>query len=256
MLTHIDLNSDMGEEDQPDGLAIDKAMMPFITSVNIACGGHAGSPSLMRRTARLASRYGLAIGAHPGFPSKAQFGRSPEERAPEEIEHLVAEQIKVLTDVLEQERLCLSHVKPHGALYNMAAFDEEIALAIVQAIGRTDRTLLLYVLAGSTFARVAQGAGLTVVQEAFCDRAYRSDGSLVPRSEPGALLTSEEAVRRQLHQLLEGSVTSIEGVQLPMNADSLSLHSDTPKAVALAKMIQQEITNAGIVLIAPGQRYA
>lgn len=245
-MTRIDLNSDMGERDTAEGLAIDAEMMPLITSVNIACGGHAGTPELMRRTARLAAQCGIAIGAHPGFPDPEHVGRTERNVAPQDIETLVVDQIETLADVLGQDHLTLTHVKPHGALYNMAARDPDIAQAVVKAVHDVDRTLLLYALAGSVLAHAAQAAGLAVVHEAFADRAYRADGTLVPRSGKGAVLQSEEDVRRQLRQLMMGAVTSIEGSPVPVQVDSLCLHSDTPHAVPLARMIRLELESAGI----------
>ncbi len=172
MLTRIDLNSDMGERDTAEGKAIDADMMPLITSVNIACGGHAGTPDLMRRTAQLAAQHGVAIGAHPGLPDSEHFGRRERRVSSEDIEALVVSQIETLADVLAGDQLTLTHVKPHGALYNMAAGNPEVARAIVNGVQAVDRTFLLYALAGSELVKAAQAAGLTVVQEAFADRAY------------------------------------------------------------------------------------
>jgi 5-oxoprolinase (ATP-hydrolysing) subunit A len=246
MLTRIDLNSDMGERGTPEGLAIEAEMMPLITSVNIACGGHAGTPELMRRTARLAAQYGIGIGAHPGLRDPEHFGRTERSLSPREVEALVIQQLHTLANVLAQDRLSLAHVKPHGALYNMATKNLSVAQAIVRAMEYVDRTLFLYALAGSVLVKAAQAAGLTIVQEAFADRAYRADGTLIPRSEPGALLTSEETVRQQLHELINGSVTSLDGHTVPIQADSVCLHSDTPHAVTLARMIRHELQSAGI----------
>ena len=250
-MTRIDLNSDMGERGTPEGLSIEDAMMPFITSVNIACGAHAGTPDLMRRTALRAAQCGVAIGAHPGFRDPEHFGRTEQTLTSQQIEDLVASQIHTLAAVLAQDRLTLAHVKPHGALYNMAGRDVEVARAIVRAVQAVDRAFLLYALAGSELDKAAQAAGLAVVHEAFVDRAYRSDGSLVPRSERGALLKTEADVRRQLHRLMTGSVMSIEGSPVRIHADSLCLHADTPHAVPLAQMIRQEIQSAGIRIAAP-----
>jgi UPF0271 protein len=246
MMTRIDLNSDMGERESPEGQALDAALMPFITSVNIACGGHAGTPALMSRTARLAAQQGVAIGAHPGWPDPEHFGRAERSMAPDAIETLMVRQVDTLAEVLDRDGLTLTHVKPHGALYNRAAKDPEIAHAIVRAVQTVDRTLVLYALAGSELVKVAQAAGLAVVNEAFADRAYRADGSLVPRSERGAVLETEEAVRRQLRQLMRGDVTGIDESPVPIQADSLCLHSDTPQSVALARMVRQELEAAGI----------
>ena len=246
MLTRVDLNSDMGERETPEGLAIDAEMMPLITSVNIACGGHAGTPKLMQRTARLAAQHGVSIGAHPGLHDPEHFGRMKRNLYPEEVEAVIIQQLHLLANVLSQDRLALTHVKPHGVIYNMAARDQFIAQAIVRAVLQIDGTLFLYALAGSVLVNAAQAAGLSVVQEAFADRAYRADGTLVPRSEPGALLTSEEPVRQQLQRLIKGSVTSLDGHSVPILADSICLHSDTPHAISLARMIRHELHTAGV----------
>jgi len=256
MLTHIDLNSDMGERDDAIGLALDADLMPFITSVNIACGGHAGSPHLMRRTAQLAVQQGVAIGAHPGLPDREGFGRTEQNLPPPAITALVIEQVHTLVSLLSQDGLRLAHVKPHGALYNLAATDRAVAQAIVQAVKAVDPTLCLYALAGSVLVTVAREAGLIVVSEAFADRAYRPDGRLVPRSEKGALLESPDAVRRQLRQLITGSVISVDGSSVPVQAESICLHSDTAHAVPLARMIRQELASAGLAVAAPRRRHA
>jgi len=251
MITRIDLNSDMGECAAPEGLAIEAELMPLITSVNIACGGHAGTEGLMRRTAQRAAQCGVAIGAHPGFRDPEHFGRIEQTLSSPQIEELVANQIHTLATVLGREQLTLTHVKPHGALYNMAGRDREIARAIVRAVQAVSRTFLVYALAGSELDKASQAAGLAVVHEAFVDRAYRGDGSLVPRSERGALLATEADIRRQLHRLMTGSVMSIEGSPVEIHADSFCIHADTPHAVSLTRMIRQEIQSAGIRIAAP-----
>jgi UPF0271 protein len=251
MMTHIDLNSDMGERDTLEGLATEAEMMPFITSVNIACGGHAGTADLMRRTAQLAAEHGVAIGAHPGLRDPEQFGRRERNLAPYDCENLVTDQIETLVEVLGSSCFTLTHVKPHGALYNMAANDPDIAQAVVRAVQDVDRTLFLYALAGSVLANAAQAAGLHVVHEAFADRAYKANGTLVPRSEKGALLQTEEDVRHQLRQLMIGAVASVDGPTVPIRADSICLHCDTPHTLAWARMIRHELSSAGIRIAAP-----
>jgi UPF0271 protein len=200
----------------------------------------------MRRTAQLAAQYGVSIGAHPGLHDPAHFGRTERTLSSQEIEALVANQIDTLANVLSQDRLTLTHVKPHGALYNMAAKDSDLAQAIVRAVQAVNRAFVLYALAGSALVNAALAAGLSVVHEAFADRAYRADGSLVSRSERGAVLQTEADVRRQLRQLMIGSVTSVEGSSVPIHANSLCLHTDTPHAVPLARMIRHELQAAGI----------
>jgi UPF0271 protein len=247
----IDLNSDMGEYGTPDLLAREVQFMPLITSVNIACGAHAGNPELMRRTARLAAQHGIAIGAHPGFPHAGDFGRQDRQTSPEEIESLVSAQLKTLSEVLASDHLVLSHVKLHGALYNLAAQDRMIADAVTRAVASLDRQLLLFALAGSVLVDRGKAAGLTTVQEAFADRAYGSDGTLVPRSVPGALLETEQQVRRQLHDILNGFVTSADGLQVPLQVDSLCVHLDTPHAVEFVYLIREEIRSTGIGIVKP-----
>jgi len=250
MLTQIDLNSDLGERETAEGQVIDAEMIPLITSVNIACGGHAGTPDLMRRTAHLAAQYGVAIGAHPGFPDPEYFGRREQRVSSEDIVALVISQIETLANVLARERFTLAHVKPHGALYNMAASDSGVAQAIVHAVQSVDRSLSLVALAGSELVKAGLAAGLRIVQESFADRAYRANGTLVPRSEPGAVLQIEEDIRRRVRELVTGAVMSIEGPSVPIQPDTLCLHADTPHAVRLARWVRKELESAGIRLAA------
>ncbi|MDF0666305.1 MAG: LamB/YcsF family protein [Nitrospira sp.] len=245
-MTTIDLNSDMGEYDSEEFLALEAQLMPLITSVNIACGVHAGNPTLMRRTARLAAQHGAAIGAHPGFPDAEGFGRRDYQVSPLQVESLVTSQLKMLVDVLALDHLTVTHVKLHGALYNLASRDQTIADAVAQAIASFNRHLFLFVLAGSVLVESGKSTGLTIVQEAFADRAYRSDGSLVPRSQPDALLKTEQQVCRQLRQILSGYVTSIEGQRVALHAESLCIHADTPQAVEFVRLVRNEIESAGI----------
>jgi len=242
----IDLNSDMGEYESPELLAREAQLMPLITSVNIACGAHAGNSDLMRQTARMAARHGTAIGAHPGFPDAEDFGRRDRQISPEEVESLVSRQLTILAHVLASEHLTLTHIKPHGALYHLAARDRAAADAVVRAVAAFDQRLLIFALAGSALVTSAGHAGLTAVQEAFTDRAYRADGTLVPRSESGALLETEDQVRRQLREILHGYVTSIDGQRVDLHADSLCIHNDTPHAVEFARLVREEVESAGV----------
>jgi len=245
-MTTIDLNSDMGEYDSPEHLACETQLMAFVTSVNIACGVHAGHPDLMRRTARLAAQHGIAIGAHPGFPDMQDLGRRDRQTSPEEVATLLSTQLNTLAQVLASERLTLNHVKLHGALYNLAARDRAIADAVVQTIASFDRHLLLFALAGSVLVKSGKDTGLAIIQEAFADRAYQSDGTLVPRSQPNALLQTENQVRQQLREILSGYVTSHDGQRVPIQADSLCVHIDTPGALELVRLVRQEIESANI----------
>ena len=241
----------MGEYGAPDFLAREVQLMPLITSVNIACGVHAGNPDLMRGTARLAAQYGTAIGAHPGFPHAGDFGRQDRQTSPEEVESLVSAQMKTLTEVLASDHLALTHVKLHGALYTLAARDRMIADAVTRAVASFDQNLLLFALAGSALVDSGRTAGLPVVEEAFADRAYRTDGTLVPRSESGALLQSEHHVRRQLHEILNGYVTSIDGQRVALQSNSLCVHLDTPHAVEFVHLIRAEIRSRGVGIAKP-----
>ncbi|MGE0642638.1 MAG: LamB/YcsF family protein [Nitrospira sp.] len=247
----IDLNSDMGEYESQDFLDREARVMPLITSVNIACGVHAGNHELMRRTARLAAQHGAAIGAHPGFPHAGDFGRHERQASPQEVESLVSAQLKTLADVLASDQLTLSHVKLHGALYNLAARDRVIADAVTQAVTSFDQQLLLFAPAGSVLVEHGRTAGLPVAQEAFADRAYRSDGTLVPRSESGALLETEHQIRRQLYDILNGFVTSVDGIQVPLQVDSLCVHLDTPHAAEFVYLIRDRIRSTGISIVKP-----
>lgn len=250
-MTTIDLNSDMGEYESQELLAREAQLMPLITSVNIACGVHAGNPALMRRTARLAAEQGTAIGAHPGFPDTDGFGRVDRRVSPLEIEPLVTTQLKTLAEVLALDHLTITHVKLHGALYNLAARDQAVADHVAQTVALFNRHLLLFALAGSVLVESGKNAGLTVVQEAFADRAYLSDGTLVPRSRPGAVLETKEQVRRQLREILNGYVTSIEGRRVDVQADSLCIHTDTPQAVELVQLVRAELQSAGLNIVQP-----
>jgi len=247
----IDLNSDMGEYESQDFLDLEARLMPLITSVNIACGAHAGHPDLMHRTARLAAQHGVAIGAHPGFPHDGDFGRHERQASPQEVESLVSAQLKTLTEVLASDHLTLAHVKLHGALYNLAAKDRAIADAVSRAVASFDHNLLLFALAGSVLVESGKAAGLTIVQEAFADRAYCTDGTLVPRSVPGALLETEQQIRRQLHDILNGFVTSVDGLQVPLQVDSLCVHLDTPHAAEFVYLIRDRIRSTGISIVKP-----
>jgi len=252
-MTTIDLNSDMGEYDTPELLAREAELMPLITSANIACGVHAGNPDLMRRTATLASQHNVAIGAHPGFPDAQDFGRRDRPTTGEEVESLVSTQLQHFADVLASEQLTFTHVKLHGALYNLAARDHSVADAVARAITSFDPRLILFALAGSELVKSGKTAGLTLVQEAFADRAYRSDGTLVPRTQPGAMIESPQHVRQQLRAILKGYVTSIDGQRVPLQADSLCVHMDSPQAVDFLQLIRQELDSADVRITKPIQ---
>ncbi len=250
-MTTIDLNSDVGEYATPEWLAREAELIPLITSANIACGVHAGTPDLMRRTARLASQHNVAIGAHPGFPDAQDFGRRDRPTSAEEVESLVSAQLETLAGVLATEQLTFTHVKLHGAFYNLAARDHSVAEAVARTIVSFDPHLLLFALAGSELVKSGRTAGLTVIQEAFADRAYRSDGTLVPRTQPGAMIESPQHIRQQLRAILKGSVTSVDGQAVPIQAETLCVHLDSPHALAFLRLVRQEIESAGIHIAKP-----
>ncbi|MGH7255657.1 MAG: 5-oxoprolinase subunit PxpA [Nitrospirales bacterium] len=243
----LDLNCDVGEATDAEGLAIEEQLMACASSVNIACGVHAGSPDLMRRTVRLAHAKGLAIGAHPGFRDPEGRGRREVPVKPAEVEALVTDQVAALAGVAALEGARLRHVKPHGALYNMAARDAALARSLARAVAAVDRRLLLVGLAGSPVIEAARQEGLVAVEEAFADRAYRSDGTLVPRTQPGAVLRDEaEIVTRVLRLVRQGTVDSVDGGLLTLRVQTLCLHADTPGADRLARRLRQALDSAGV----------
>jgi UPF0271 protein len=238
----IDLNCDLGE-----GAGHDAEIMPFITSANIACGGHAGDAATMRATAELAKGHGVAIGAHPGFVDRENFGRSGEVPAAAEIAKLVGAQIAALQAIAP-----VRHVKPHGLLYNLAARDRKIASAVAIAVHAADPKLFLYALAGSELAAAGRRCGLRVVEEAFADRSYEADGSLTPRNRPGAVIAGDSAaVAQVLSIVLRRGVEAADGSAVRIKAGTLCVHGDRPGAAELARKIRRVLTAAGVTLKAP-----
>jgi 5-oxoprolinase (ATP-hydrolysing) subunit A len=243
----IDLNCDLGEFDDPEQLVLQEQIMPLVTSANIACGFHAGNHDLMRRMVRLAQAHGVAIGAHPGVHDRAGFGRQAAALSPDQVENLVAYQIGALAGIAALEGAALNHVKPHGALYNMAARDRIVAEAIVAPIAAIDRRLILFALAGSALVDAGRLAGLAVAEEAFVDRAYNRDGSLVPRHNDGAVVCDDSAVITRVRRMLEESlVLSHDGSPIVLHADTICLHGDTPGSRRLAELIRRELTDMGV----------
>ncbi len=248
----IDFNCDMGEGFGAWRLGDDKRIIACVTSANIACGFHAGDPAWMRATVRIAEAAGAGIGAHPGFPDLRGFGRRNMSASPAEVKDDVVYQIGALTAFTKAKRL--QHVKPHGALYNMAVGNADLARAICEAVLETDPRMLLVVLAGSPWAEIATSMGVRVAREVFADRAFNADGTLVPRSRPGAVIHDAQAVvERSLRMVTEGRVTAITGDQVAMQADTICLHGDTPGAVELAEAVKTAFGRAGIRLVPMGQ---
>lgn len=237
----IDLNADLGEG-MDDG-----AILPFITSANIACGMHAGDPDTMQRTVALALARGVQLGAHPGYPDRKNFGRVPVEMSLEAVRNLVLYQVAALEGFARARGTALSHVKPHGALYNQAADDLDLALAIADCVRDFCRDLILVGLAGSKLIQAGKERGLAVAEEAFADRRYLPNGMLVPRSRPGAVLSDpEEAAAQAIQIARDGKVTAEDGSRLSLRADTLCLHGDTPNAKSVAEAIRVRFAAEGI----------
>jgi UPF0271 protein len=246
----IDLNCDVGE-----GAGEDERILPLVSSVNVACGFHAGDPSTIRATIRLARRHGVAIGAHPSYPDRAGFGRTPMARDPALVRDDVLYQVAALQGMCRAEGVPLTHVKPHGALYNAAAEDAALAEAICLAVEEADPALVVVCLAGSPMAGVVRARGLRCAEEAFADRAYTARGTLVPRSRPGAVVDDEAAVAARASRMArERRVLSIEGAEVAVAADTLCLHGDTPGAAALAAAVRARLLGDGVEIRAPGRR--
>lgn len=230
----IDLNCDMGE-----GMPNDAALMPFISSANIACGFHAGDEYTMTTTVKLCKDFGVRIGAHPSFPDRANFGRTMMEMSPEEIYKMVREQIQVLHKHASALGEKIHHVKPHGALYNASAKDPAIAKAIAHAVFDEDPNMLLFGLSGSYSLAAAEALGLKTAHEVFGDRAYQADGSLVPRNQAHACLDQTEEVIHQVKRMVQnGEVQALTGEIIPLRIDTICLHGDGPHALEFAKAIR------------------
>jgi 5-oxoprolinase (ATP-hydrolysing) subunit A len=247
----IDLNADVGES--VGAMSTDSALMQSITSANIAAGFHGGDPSVLRETVRMARAHGVAVGAHPGFPDRDGFGRRELHLTPQETEDLILYQLAAVAGVAAAEGVRLQHVKAHGALYNMAARDRALAGALARAVAVFDRSLILFALPHSEVVKAGRQLGLRVAAEAFADRAYEPDGSLVSRQKTGAVLCDADLVAaRALRLATEGSVAAIDGSVLRIEADTLCVHGDTPGADQLAAKIRAGLAAGGIVVKAVG----
>jgi len=245
----IDLNADVGESFGAYAIGHDQGLMKSITSANIAAGFHAGDPSVLRATIRRAKANGVAVGAHPSFPDLAGFGRREMKMSPHEVEDLVLYQIAAVAGVAQVEGLTLQHVKPHGALYNMAARDALLAGAIAKAVAAFGRGLILLGLPGSELLKAGKAAGLRVAGEVFADRAYEADGSLVTRSRLGSIIHDVDAVvARAVGMAKDGTVEAIDGTRIPLQADTICVHGDTPGADDLAAKLRAALQAAGILV--------
>jgi UPF0271 protein len=241
----IDLNSDLGESFGPYTLGHDETLIPLVTSVNVACGWHAGDPNVMARTVQLAARAGVAIGAHPGYADLQGFGRRAMTMSSDEIENLVLYQLGALAAFTRAAHAQLTHIKPHGALYNQAARDPALARAIAQATRRFDPALILVGLAGSALMDAGVELGLRVAGEGFPDRGYAPDGQLLPRNVPGAARTDPAEVAAQAVALAQRGISARAQT---WRVDTLCLHGDNPNAPALAQAIRAMLQQNGIAL--------
>lgn len=240
----IDLNADLGE-----GCSNDEALLTLISSANVACGWHAGDAATMLQTVKWAIEKGVAIGAHPSFPDRENFGRTEMQRDPEAVYADVLYQVGALAAIVRAQGGQLHHVKPHGALYNQAARDPALAEAIVRAVRDFDSDLVFFGLAGSKMIDVARQAGLSVKEEVFADRGYNPDGSLVKRGTPGALHEDEEvALNQTLTMVREQRVRAIDGNWVPIRAETVCLHGDGAHALAFARRIRERLGAEGIAV--------
>ena len=249
MITHIDLNSDLGEGYGPWTMGQDDAILSLVTSANIACGGHAGDPETMFRTLQLAKENGVVAGAHPGYDDKPGFGRRIIPMHPDEIGRMVASQIGSLMGVASLAGCNLRYVKPHGALANLAADDADVARAILGAVRAVSADLAILAISGTVLEQLARDAGLRVFSEIFADRAYLPSGRLVPRGRPDALIHDPEvAATRLIGFLASGRMPVVGGEPIELAADSICLHGDSPDALAMARGLRQHLAMAGISL--------
>lgn len=240
----IDFNCDLGE-----GTGNDEAIMPYISSASIACGYHAGDEATMQATVALCSRYNVAMGAHPSFPDRENFGRTNMDLPPAEIYQIVRLQIEALTQIAHQQDKKLQHIKPHGALYNMAAKDLMIADAIAKAVKDCDENLLLFGLPGSQSEKAAYKIGVQFIGEAFADRTYQPDGSLTSRTQPNALITDEAKAVNQVLQIAKTNIViAINGDTISLNAKTICLHGDGKQAVQFAESLYSALITEGITI--------
>ena len=252
-MTHFtDLNCDVGESFGAYQLGHDAEILDYVTSANIACGFHAGDPATMRATVRLALEKGVAIGAHPGLPDLVGFGRRPMKISPQEARDIVVYQIGALDAFITAEGATMQHVKPHGALYNMAAKDRDLANAIAEAVCRVNSELILFGPSGSQLIAAGEAFGLRTASEVFADRTYEEDGSLTPRELSYAVMTDcDESLRQVMRMLQCGSVPSRQGTDVSVRTDTVCIHGDEPGAGAFAQALRGLLQRLGIAVQAP-----
>lgn len=243
----IDLNSDLGESFGSYKIGLDEEVLKIVSSANIACGWHAGDPVVMRNTVEAAVKNSVGIGAHPGFFDIMGFGRRNMTVSPDEMKQYTIYQIGALYGFVKAAGGKMQHIKPHGAMYNMAAKDGKLARAIIEGIWEVDRDLIVLGLAGSEMVNAAVEKGLKVANEVFADRAYNADGSLVARSLPGSMIIDKKiAISRVIRMVTEGKVTAINGEDINIKADSICVHGDNPEATDFVRLIKEELSKARV----------
>ncbi len=253
-MLRVDLNCDLGESFGNYKLGLDEEVIKFISSANVACGFHASDPLVMSKTVKIAKDAGVAVGAHPGFPDLVGFGRRNMNVLPAELKAMVQYQIGALKAFCDSNKIKMQHVKPHGAMYNMAAKDEKLAIAIAEGIAEVDDSLILLGLSGSEMLKAAEKIGLKSKKEVFADRAYEEDGTLVARTKPNSMITDENlAIERVLQMIKKGSVKAVTGKEISIEADSICVHGDSPKALDFVKKIRAALQSEGIELCAMGK---
>ncbi len=246
-MNRIDLNCDLGESFGAYKMGMDEEVIPLISSANVACGFHASDPLVMSNTVALCKKYGVSVGAHPGFPDLAGFGRRNLAVSLAEAKAMVQYQVGALEAFCRAEGVPLGHVKLHGALYNMAGKDYELAKAVCEGVRAVNRDLVMLVLAGSQMKKAADALGMKAAEEVFADRAYEEDGSLVARTKLGAMIIDEKlAIERVLKMILEKKVTAVNGREIPICADSVCVHGDGEKALAFVQSLRSAFEQNGI----------
>ena len=249
-MPNINLNADLGEGYGPWHMGDDAAMLAIVASANIACGGHAGDPDVMRRTVRLARERGVSLGAHPSYPDLQGFGRRAMALSAVELENQIAAQVGALAGIAALEAARVTHVKPHGALNNLACVDRSVADAICRAVHAIDPGLILLAPAASQLVAAGRTAGLAVVEEIFADRAYLPDGQLVPRSRPDAMIHAAAACLAHVRDMLDaGALIAVDGTRIPTPIGSICVHGDSPDAVEVARHLRQGLAAAGYGLV-------
>lgn len=250
----VDLNSDLGESFGAYKMGLDGEVLAFVSSANVACGYHAGDPLVMEKTVAAAKAAGVAVGAHPGYPDLMGFGRRNMVCTPKEAKAYVKYQLGALQAFAVSQGMKIQHCKPHGALYNMAGKDLDLALGIAEAIAEVDKDIILMGGSGSKMLEAGKQLGLRVASEVFADRAYQADGSLVPRSKPGAVIhDTDEAIARTIRMVKEGKVTAITGEEVSLDAHSICVHGDNPQAVEFVKNIRARLIAEGVSIVPLGE---